>query len=143
MRLSATRILPLTAAAFIAFSGVALAKVTYLHATLAPGDAVTGSMGKGKMTGHYNSTTHMLYWHVAFSHLTSKVTMAHFHGPAKPGENGPVLVPISGPHASPITGHAKITDDQAKVMLDGMSYVNVHTVKFPAGEIRGQVETGK
>jgi hypothetical protein len=143
MRLSATRILPLAAAAVIAFSGVAMAKVTYLHATLAPAADATGSMGKGMMTGHYNSKTHMLYWHVTYSHLTTKVTMAHFHGPASAGANAPVLVPISGPHASPITGHAKITDDQAKVIMDGMSYVNVHTVKVPAGEIRGQVEMGK
>jgi hypothetical protein len=143
MRLSSASLLPLTAAAVIAFSGVAMAKVVHLHATLAPGANVTGSMGKGMMTGRYNTKTHMLYWHVTYSHLTSKVTMAHFHGPAKPGENAPVLVPISGPHASPINGHAKITTDQAKIILDGMSYVNVHTVKFPAGEIRGQVETGK
>lgn len=141
MRLS-TRLLPLTAAAVIGLSGVAMAKVVKLHATLAPGPDVTGSMGKGKMTGHYNTTTHMLYWHVKFSHLTSKETMAHFHGPAKPGENAPVLVPIAGMHASPLSGHAKITADQAKVLMDGMSYVNVHSVKFPAGEVRGQVEAG-
>lgn len=141
MRLS-TSLIPLTAAAFVAFSGVAMAKITNLHATLAPAPSVT-SMGKGKMTGHYNSKTHMLYWHVTYSHLSGESTMAHFHGPAKPGENAPVLVPISGKHASPMTGHAKITASQAKVILGGMSYVNVHSAKYPAGEIRGQVDTGK
>lgn len=138
----ATRLIPITASALIAFTGVASAKVVHLHATLAPPANVT-SNGKGMMTGRYNSTTHMLYWHVRYSHLTGKLTMSHFHGPAKPGENAPVLVPISGPHASPLTGHAKITDDQAKTILSGMTYVNLHTAKNPGGEIRGQVETGK
>ncbi|MCF3946319.1 CHRD domain-containing protein [Acidiphilium iwatense] len=142
MRLSTHKLLPMTALAFLAFTGVAMAKVTPLHAKLKPAAGVT-SKGTGTMTGRYNSKTHMLYWHVTYSHLSSKVTAAHFHGPAKPGANGPVLVPISGPHASPINGKAKITSAEAKTILGGMSYVNVHTVKVPAGEIRGQVMEGK
>ncbi|HEX7388702.1 MAG TPA: CHRD domain-containing protein [Acidiphilium sp.] len=142
MRLSTRTLLPMSAIAFMAFTGVAMAKVTHLHATLKPAAGVVSS-GSGTMTGRYNSKTHMLYWHVTYHHLSSKMTAAHFHGPAEPGQNGPVLVPISGPHHSPIVGKAKITDAQAKTILDGMSYVNVHTVKVPAGEIRGQVMTGK
>lgn len=141
MHRSTQKLLPMTALAFLAFTGVAMAKVTHLHATLKPATGVT-SKGHGKMTGRYNSKTHMLYWHVTYHHLSSKVTAAHFHGPAKPGANAPVLVPISGPHSSPITGKAKITPSEAKTILGGMSYVNVHTVKNPAGEIRGQVMAG-
>lgn len=142
MRVSTTRLLPMTAVAMLAFGGVAMAKVVHLHARLAPASGVTSS-GSGKMTGRYNTKTHMLYWHVTYHHLSSKVTAAHFHGPASPGANGPVLVPISGPHASPINGKAKITGADAKTILGGMSYVNVHTVKNPGGEIRGQVTTGQ
>lgn len=139
---TSTSLVSMTAVALVALGGVAAAKVVPLHATLAAAPAVTSS-GKGKMTGHYNTKTHMLYWHVTYSHLTGKETMAHFHGPAKPGENAPVLVPIAGKHASPLTGHKKITASEAKTILDGMSYVNIHSTKDPAGEIRGQVETGK
>ena len=142
MRLSTSKILPMAAVAFMAFTGVAMAKVTYLHATLKPASG-TMAHGTGTMTGRYNSKTHMLYWRVIYHHLSGKMTAAHFHGPASPGANGPVLVPISGPHRSPVTGKAKITAAEAKTILGGMSYVNIHTVKNPAGEIRGQVVEGK
>ena len=41
--------------------------------------------------------------------------------------------------ASPITGQATLTDAQAKDLLAGQWYFNVHTAKIPGGEIRGQV----
>jgi hypothetical protein len=148
MRLSAsrlvpTRLVPLSAAAFLAFGGVAMAKVVHLHATLAPAAGVT-SHGTGTMTGSYSTVTHRLKWHVKYQHLSGSMTMAHFHGPAQPGQDGPVLVPIiSKDHSSPINGSKKITAAQAKTILTGMSYVNIHTKKYPMGEIRGQVEEGK
>lgn len=143
MRLSTSKLAPLSAVAFLAFTGVALAKTIPLNATLAPATGVT-SQGTGHMTGSYNTSTHKLHWHVTYSHLSSPVTMAHFHGPAQPGQDAGVLVPIlSHHHASPFSGTKKISATDAKTILDGMSYVNVHTKKFPNGEIRGQVHTGK
>jgi CHRD domain len=44
------------------------------------------------------------------------------------------------PLASPIKGAAILTEDQAKALLGGNMYVNVHTVKYPDGEIRGQLK---
>lgn len=140
MRVS-SRLAMLGAAAFLASGGVAAAKVIHLHATLSPGPGAT-SQGSGQMTGSYSTVTHRLKWHIVYHHLTSKLTMAHFHGPAQPGQNAPVLVPIvQSHHASPINGSAKITASTAKTILDGMSYVNLHTTKYPMGELRGQVET--
>jgi hypothetical protein len=49
-------------------------------------------------------------------------------------------VPLCGPCTSPVTGGpTTLTADQVKDLLAGKYYVNVHTVKNPAGEIRGQI----
>ena len=139
----ASRLAVLGVAAFMASGGAASAKVFHLHATLAPASGVK-SQGSGHMTGSYSTVTHRLKWHVVYKELTSFLTMAHFHGPAQPGQNAPVLVPIvQSFHPSPMDGSKKITASEAKTILDGMSYVNLHTKKYPMGEIRGQVATGK
>ncbi|HVC61515.1 MAG TPA: CHRD domain-containing protein [Acetobacteraceae bacterium] len=98
--------------------------------------------GSGTATLSYNAGTHMVTWSVAYSGLSSPATMAHFHGPAAAGKNGPVTLWLSkkgAPVSSPITGKARLTAAQAKQFMAGEWYVNVHTKDHPAGEIRGQV----
>jgi hypothetical protein len=41
--------------------------------------------------------------------------------------------------ASPIKDQAVLTDSQAKDLLSGNWYFNVHTAQNPGGEIRGQL----
>ena len=56
------------------------------------------------------------------------------------GKNAPPVVPIpAGALASPIKGTATLTDAQAADLQAGKLYFNVHSAKFPDGEIRGQV----
>ena len=64
--------------------------------------------------------------------------MAHFHGPAEPGKNAGVAVPIT-PATSGSEGSATLTDAQTADLLAGKYYVNVHTEANKGGEIRGQV----
>ena len=83
------------------------------------------------------------------------VTQAHIHT-GKQGENGPILVTlyksdtpqsINGKLAygnitanlleGPMKG--KQISDLATAMSNGTTYVNVHTEKYPNGEIRGQI----
>jgi|RhiMethySRZTD1v2_1073278.scaffolds.fasta_scaffold29564_5 hypothetical protein len=83
------------------------------------------------------------------------VTQAHIHT-GKQGENGPILVtlyksntpqPINGKLAygnitanlleGPMKG--KQISDLTTAMSNGSTYVNVHTEKYPKGEIRGQI----
>ena len=78
-----------------------------------------------------------LTWTLKFDHLTGKATAAHIHTGAR-GKAGPVLIPLCAPCATSVKGVAKLTAAQVKA-LDGKIYVNVHTVKNPAGEIRGQL----
>lgn len=75
-------------------------------------------------------------WTVIHSGLTGEPTAAHFHGPAAPGENAGPAIDISANIAS---GTADLTDAQLADLQAGKMYLNIHTEKFPDGEIRGQV----
>ena len=93
--------------------------------------------GSGLVNVTYDTTTKALTWSGTYSGLTGPATAAHFHGPAEPGKNAPVLIP--SPPATPISGMATLTDAQAADLAGGKLYFNVHTAANPGGEIRGQV----
>ena len=99
----------------------------------------TDSKGTGTAQVTFDTETKKLDWTVEYSGLTGPATGAHFHGPAAPGENADVAVPLSGDLASPIKGSATLTDAQAADLEAGKYYVNVHTATNQGGEIRGQV----
>jgi Cu/Zn superoxide dismutase len=99
----------------------------------------TTSSGTGEVTATFDPSSKMLTWTITYSGLTGPATAAHFHGPAKAGEKAPPVVPIKGDLASPIKGMATLTDQQAKDLQAGLWYFNVHTAKFPDGELRGQL----
>jgi len=128
-------------------TAIAQAKIIHLHATLHPVKGVL-TKGGGKMTGNYNTKTDTVSWRVLYHNLTSRVIMAHFHGPiTKPGQNAGIQVWLTKPPAhpmpvGPIVGSAKISPTQAKELLSRKWYVLIHTKKHPAGEIRGRVLTG-
>jgi hypothetical protein len=98
--------------------------------------------GSGTADITYDPATRVVTWNITYSGLSSPTTMAHFHGPAKAGENAPPVIWLSTqgtPPANPITGKATLTPEQAQQFLGGQWYVNVHSQSHPAGEIRGQV----
>jgi hypothetical protein len=98
----------------------------------------TQSKGTGEITATFDPATKRLSWNGSYSNLTGPVTAAHFHGPAKPGENAGVLVPATVT-ASPFTGEATLDDTKASDLEAGRVYFNIHTAANPKGEIRGQV----
>jgi hypothetical protein len=71
--------------------------------------------------------------------LTSAETVAHFHAPAPPGVNAPVIIPL--PTGSPKNGCVTpdLTEDLRRDLFRGFWYVNIHTENNPGGEIRGQL----
>ena len=46
----------------------------------------------------------------------------------------------TGAMASPLTGTATLNDGQIGDLRAGLWYINVHTAKYPGGEIRGQAQ---
>ncbi len=128
-------------------TGIAQAKTVRLSARLHP-VAGTMSHATGAMHGTFNTATRRVTWDVTYSHLSSKVIMAHFHGPiSKPGQNAGVQVWLTKkpPHpmaAGPIRGWAVLTPAQAKELMGGQWYVMIHTVMHKPGELRGRVHAG-
>ena len=98
------------------------------------------SAGMGTLTGTLNTETNEFTYHIEFSGLTGPAVAAHFHGPAAEGVNAKPQLPIKAtPVTSPIDGKATLTSEQAKDLVDGKWYFNLHTASNPGGEIRGQV----
>jgi CHRD domain len=134
-------ILRTTVAAF-AFAGAlalatpSMAAVINFKASLdgkseVPPNTTTGS---GSLTATFDTDSKKLTWKGNANGLTGKATAAHFHGPAPAGKNAGVMIPISS-----LEGSATLTDAQAKALMDGEMYVNVHTEAYKDGEIRGQL----
>lgn len=94
--------------------------------------------GSGQVTATFDPATRTLTWTGSVTNLTAAPTMAHFHGPAEATKNAGVQVTIPNPGAS-FAGQATLTEAQARDMLSGMWYVNIHTAAHPAGELRGQL----
>ena len=97
------------------------------------------SAGSGTADVSLDTDTKKLTWKVTQQGLSGEPTAAHFHGPAAVGENAGPALDVSGKLAD---GSADLTDAQMADLQAGKWYLNVHTEKFPDGEIRGQVEKG-
>ena len=78
-------------------------------------------------------------WKLTFSHLSGRAIAAHIHL-GKPGKAGPVARALCGPCRSGQKGTGVLTHAQFAKVEAGAAYVNVHTTKNAAGEIRGQIK---
>jgi hypothetical protein len=126
--------------ACVALNGPAFAEKISMKVNLTSAAEVppNTSPGKGTADVTYDTASKMLTWKTTYSGLTGPATMAHFHGPAEPGKNAPVVVPFKDA-ASGAEGSATLTDAQAADLMAGKMYINVHTEANKGGEIRGQV----
>ena len=122
-------------------SGAAQAETKIFKATLSGASEVppTTSAGTGTATATLDTATNKLSWDVAYSGLTGPALAAHMHGPADPGQNAGVAVPLKVT-PSPITGSKVLTAAQAADLEAGKYYVNIHTTANKGGEIRGQLQ---
>jgi hypothetical protein len=131
----------LAASFLLALSVPCLADTVKFHGTMTAAAEVppTKSTGSGEADATLDTATHVLTYDVTFKGFASDVTMAHFHGPAEPGKNAGVVVPLGMKPTSPIHGTVTLTPDQQAQLIAGQWYANVHTTNNPAGAIRGQM----
>ena len=133
----------LACVAALSFASPSLADTVNMKADLKASNEVpvNDSKGTGSVDVTYDSASKKLTWKGTYTGLTGPATAAHFHGPADATKNAGVVIPIfQGAAAkSPFEGSATLTDAQAAQLMAGQWYVNIHTDKNKAGEIRGQV----
>jgi len=131
------------AALSIAFAAAPALASEVKYQTVLSGQSETppnDSKGTGTVDATYDTDTKTLTWSITYQDLSGDVTAAHFHGPAKAGDKAGPVVPIPDPLASPISGSATLTDAQYDDLNKGLWYFNLHTAKFPDGELRGQMQ---
>jgi hypothetical protein len=108
----------------------------------------------GYATAELDTVTRTVRYRVVFSGLSSGgVASLHyhgamlpdimFHGPKLPGMRAPELIFMIDHPTSPVTGVRRVNDRQLAELKAGEWYVNIHTAKYPAGEIRGWLEPGR
>src|ERR1700722_11170148 len=84
----------------------------------------------------YDSSSRALEYYVNYDGVTpAKVDI---HGPSAANENVPAVLnmPLS---ESPISGTVQLTPAQGQQMLAGKMYLDIHSQKYPDGEIRAQI----
>jgi hypothetical protein len=125
--------------AALAFAGPVYAEMVAFNSTLQADQEVppNTSTGKGTATLTVDTNSKQATWKITFDGLTGDAVAAHFHGPAEPGKNAGPVIDISN---SINEGSTTLTDQQLSDLQAGLWYINIHTAKFPDGEIRGQVQ---
>ncbi len=123
---------------------------------------VTDTAGQGTVVYRLSPDGTSLYYTLVATQLTSTPMAAHIHAPAPPGQNAPVVAFLLPPNASSscrstsaivleCQGSIRAADLRGPLagqplstliaqMAAGQSYTNLHTMRHPDGEIRGQNE---
>ncbi len=116
-----------------------------LQASLRGGYQTTPVTTPASGFGSFMLVGTQLTFTVNYAGLGSPATMAHIHGPAGFGQDAGVLIdlaPFNGGSfgtSGALTGTIPLTPTQLGAVIDGQTYVNIHTPANGGGEIRGQI----
>lgn len=97
----------------------------------------TGSAGTGWAVATVLPYSMSMDYYIVFGGLSSAEIAAHIHGPARHLAPAGVLHPL--PAGSPKVGTWNFTAADEPAIYDGRIYINIHSVMFGGGEIRGQL----
>lgn len=106
-----------------------------------PQPVATSATGRG----NFMLAGNQLSFNVTYRDLSGAAVAAHIHGPASPDEAAGVMIDLM-PHAvgglgaqGTIAGTVTLDAQQLANVVDGRTYVNIHTPQNGGGEIRGQI----
>lgn len=149
------RLIPVAAgAAGLLLAGLAVAALAHsklaqdsysYRAALTPGLEVPRAKAPANARGLFTGTVtedganRSLRWTLTFGNLSGKAVAAHVHK-GRRGVAGGVLVPLCGPCKTGQSGSVQVSKEAADALRQGRAYVNVHTARNQAGEIRGQAK---
>jgi hypothetical protein len=148
------KILALSLAALVAIAVPALAATSTPHKATLNGKQekpTTTSKATGTATFTVATNNKSIKYTLKASKLSGSAQAAHVHF-GKAGVAGPVIInicakpcklPKSGTLTSKQFAKAPGVSNFAaavKALKNGQTYVNIHTKKYPAGEIRGQIK---
>lgn len=94
------------------------------------------SLATGRAWANFDFQSRTIWYCVESNAVNA--TAAHIHNAAA-GVNGPVIFPLAGGPNVWMGVTPPLTNAQITEMYNGRLYVNVHTLAFPTGEVRGQL----
>lgn len=117
-------------------------EIRMLSARLDGECAQSGSAALGWAELTLDTDTGELTYAIAYEGLESNEFLAHIHGPIEQacGNVGSGNIVVELPIGSPKAGTAILTPQQQQDLLQGLDYVNIHTVIHSVGEISGVVQ---
>ena len=121
------------------FPAVALggAAKNVVRATLVGANEVPKGSPTGRGTATIDLVPGKVCWALTFKGIGTPAA-AHIHK-GKAGTAGPVVVPLGGAFKANGCTAASAALVKAIAKTPGAYYVNIHTAKYPAGAIRGQL----
>jgi hypothetical protein len=96
------------------------------------------ALGNGILT--YDTGTKTLCYYFSYiGALAGGEILAHIHGPAAPGVPAGIILtlPLGNPKQACVVAPAAPFNH--KDLLKNLYYINIHSLGFPGGEIRGQI----
>lgn len=123
-------------------AGCADANATILHfATVLSGkneQVPNSGSAAGTAAVTLNTDTRMMSYRIEYAGLSAPPVVMHFHGLRPTAKTPPEVITIRLDHPpSPVTGSQLLNDRQITQLEHGDWYANIHTRKYPDGEIRG------
>ncbi len=117
-------------------------------ASLTP-EGTAQSAGSGSATLILSADQTYATVRVTYSNLTTSKTGMHIHGPADPGATGAIIFDLDSTPTQAdgswkwvfVTSGTTTVSDQITALKAGRLYVNVHSSRYPSGELRGHFLT--